>query len=159
MSAEKPMSRRGRILKNLIRQLQTIRKDNGYATNVHNVTTEIRNWNDTPAAETPVIYVVDMDSNPQYHASRLTEWDWRIHLSGYMRDYSQIEMEELVSDIQDCLFKNGTLSFDGETPGPCAQIRIGTVATDGQLFREIDGSQLFTVQIVVKYTADAFRAR
>lgn len=154
-----PNSRRGRILKNLLRQLATISKENGYATDLVRATTNIKNWDQTTAAETPVVYVVDMDSNPQYHASKLTEWEWRINLTGLMRDKSQIEMEDLVADIQDCLFKNITLSFDGEIPGPCSQIRIGTIATDGQLMNEIDGSQLFTIQIQVKYTADAFRAR
>lgn len=159
MSELNPRSRRGRILNNLIRQLKTISVANGYATNVCNVTTEIRNWAETPAAETPVIYIVDMGGRPQYFPSRLTEWTWTLHLTGLMKDQTQIQMEEMVSDIEDCLFANGTLAFDAIYPGPAAQIRIQQVLTDGQLMRELDGSQLFTVTIEVKYTASAFKSR
>jgi hypothetical protein len=159
IDSEVPNSRRGRILKNLLRQLSTIAKADGYNTDLAKATTQIKNWDQTTSAECPVIFVIDMDSTPTYHSSKLTEWDWQINLTGLMKDRSQLEMEDLVADVQDCLFKNITLSFDGEIPGPCSQIRIGRVATDGQLMHEIDGSQLFTIQIHVKYTADAFRAR
>lgn len=159
MSETSPRSRRGRILNNLISQLKTITKANGYATSVCNVTTEIRNWDQTPSVETPVIYIIDMGSRPQYHAGRLTEWTWTVHLTGLMKDATQIQMEELVSDIQDCLFANGTLSVAGEVPGPAAQIRVQQVVTDGQLMRELDGSQLFTITIEIKYTASAFVSR
>lgn len=156
--AAKPMSRRGRILVNLVRQLSTIRKENGYGTDVVNVTTEIQNWDLTAEGDTPVIYIVDQQATPQYNPSRLTEWTWTIALTGLMKNKSQLDMEAMVADIQDALFKNITLSFDGEIPGPCSQIRIADVVTDGQFMRELDGSQLFTVKIQVKYTASAFSA-
>lgn len=152
-------SRRGRILKNLIRQLQTISVANGYATDIVNVTTEIRNWDQTEEAQTPVLYIIDMGSTPQYNASRLTEWTWRLNLTGLLKNASQQAMENMCADIMDCLFANGTLSFDGEIPGPSAQVRISNVVTDGQFMRELDGSQLFTISINVLFTASAFRAR
>jgi hypothetical protein len=154
-----PRSRRGRILVNLQRQLETITAANGYAQQVYKVTSNVKNWFETPAAETPVIYIVDEETSPQYHAGKLVEWEWRIGLFGVMRDKTQVQMEEFISDIQDCLFANGTLSFDGIAPGPCAQIRMGNIITDNQLFSEVEGSQLFKVQIVVKYSASAFTAR
>jgi hypothetical protein len=148
-----PRSRRARILKNLQRQLETITLANGYAQPVYKVTMNVKNWHDTPQAETPTIYIVDDQTRPVYHAGRLVEWEWDIDLYGVMRDKSQLEMEELISDLIDCLFVNITLSFDGVRPGPVAHIRVKNIVTDNQLFSEIEGSQLFKMSITVKYTA------
>jgi hypothetical protein len=150
-----PRSRRARILKNLQRQLETITVANGYTIDVVKVTTDVKNWNDTSAAETPVLYLIDEHSTPTYAASRHVEWEWKVGVFGVMKDKSQLQMEELISDIMDCLFANATLSFDGIVPGPLAQVRIGDITTDNQLFSEIDGSQLFKVLLSLKYTACA----
>lgn len=144
---------------NLQKQLETISVANGYAQDVIKVTTNVKNWNDTAAAETPILYLIDEDTTPIYNAGKHVEWEWRIGVFGVMKGYDQLTMEELISDVQDCAFRNQTLSFDGERPGPCAQIRIGSIITDNQLFSEIEGSQLFKVMLTIKYTACADNPR
>jgi hypothetical protein len=147
-----PRSTRGRILKNLERQLETITVANGYSIGVVNVTTSVKNWHDTPAAETPVIYIIDEETSPKYHAGRLIEWEWDISLFVVMRDKTQLEMEEHVSDIIECVGKNRTLAFTDSNPGPSSSIIVKRIVTDNQLFSEIEGSQLFKITLVVKYT-------
>jgi len=130
-----PGSRRAKILTNLQRQLETITTTNGYSTAVNRVTTNLKNWHDTPAPETPVIYLIDNIAEPKYNPGKLIEWEWSVSLFVVMKDKSQIEMEDLVSDIMDCLYKNVTLAFDGERT--ISQIRIEKIVTDGQFFSEI----------------------
>lgn len=144
-------SRRANILKNLQRQLETISTENGYAHTVHKVSTHVRNWHDLAVAETPVIFIIDENTTYNYNAGRTLEHEWKIGLYGMMKEKSQYEMEEFISDIEECLFKNVTLSFDGQTPGPISHLRILDIITDNQLFSEIEGSQLFKVTINLRY--------
>lgn len=145
-------SRRAKILQNLQRQLETITRDNGYAHTVHKVTTHVRNWHETPEAECPVIYIVDRSTKSVYGPGRTLQREWTIDLFGVLKNKSQLEMEELISDVEECLPKNLTLSFDGEIPGPVSHFRILDIITDGQLFSEIEGSQLFKITVSLIYT-------
>jgi hypothetical protein len=144
-------SKRARILAALMKQLETISTTNGYATNVAKVTTNVHNWYETPEAETPVLYVVDESMNYQYFPSRLSEREWVVAVYGVMKNRSQFEMEELIADVETCLTKNQTLSFDGER-GLVNHHRIQNIVTDNQLFSEIEGSQLFKVSVQILYT-------
>jgi hypothetical protein len=146
-----PRSRRARILKNLQRQLETITTANLYAHTVHKVTTHVRNWDETPAAETPCIYIVDETTNYLYNAGKLLEHEWFVALYGVMKQKSQLEMEEFIADIEECLNKNKTLGFP-DSPGPVAYMKIKNIITDNQLFSEVEGSQLFKVIVEIKYT-------
>lgn len=148
-----PRSRRGRILKNLKRQLETITVANGYVNNVQKVTFNARNWAEYPVAETPILFIVDDTTQYAYHAGKLTERTWDLGIYGFMRDKTQEEMEEFISDIEECLVKNITLTFDNIYPGPVAHMRIKNIITDGQMFAELEGSQLFKMTISVIYTA------
>lgn len=145
------MSRRGRILQALIKQLQTINKSDGYSTTVNEVSQNVKNWRDKPEAETPVIYVVDQRTQPKYNAGRLLEVSWYVDLFGYMRNRSQEEMEEFIADIELCLDKNRQLSFDGER-GLVNHHRVTDIVTDAQMFSEIEGSQLFCIKLEILYT-------
>lgn len=155
-----PRSRRARIMVNLQKQLETITTENGYTTNVVKVTTAVKNWTDTAEAETPVLYIIDEVTNPIYGPSKHMEWEWTIGIYGVMKNKDQVSMEELIADIMECVFKNQTLYFgEARGPGPAAQIRIGGVITDNQLFSEIEGSQLFKVPLIIKYSACADNPR
>lgn len=154
-----PRSRRAKILVNLQRQLETITVANGYATTLHTVTTRVRNWHETPEAETPCLYIIDENTRYIYHAGKTLEHEWTIGLFGVMKNRSQVEMEELIADIEECLFKNGTLSFDGIRPGPISHLRITNVISDSQLFSELEGSQLFKVEVSFKYVGCADNPR
>lgn len=167
---EIPRSRRARILKNFKRQLETITKANGYAHSVRQVTTNVKSWRDTPEAETPILYIVDEYTRYVYSASKTLEKEWYVAIFGVMKNRSQIEMEELIADLEECLFKNVTLYFvdqdptwnDGagsRTPGPISHLRITEITTDGQLFSEVEGSQLFKMQVVFRYTGCADNPR
>ena len=158
MPASPPLSKRGKILNNLIRQLQTITPDNGYAQNVVEVTSNVKGWLDKVGAETPVLYIVDDNTVYTYHAGRLTEREWNVSIIGHMRDRLQTDMEELISDIETCLFKNVTLNFP-ETGATCSHLRITNIITDNQLFSEVEGSQLFRVNIVIRYTSPVDNVR
>ncbi len=146
-----PRSRRARILLNLQRQLETITTANSYATNVYKVTLDVRNWHETPEAETPTIYIVDENTTHIYHAGRTLEKEWSVALFGVMRGKTQYQMEELIADIEECLFKNITLSFDGVQPGPVSHMRITDVTTDNQLFSQIENTQLFKITLNIKF--------
>lgn len=146
-----PRSRRGKILLNLQKQLETITTGNGYTNNIYKVTTDTRNWSDTPEPETPVIYIVDESTGYTYHAGKTTEREWNIALYGVMKNKSQIEMEEFIADVEECLMKNVTLAFDGV--GVVSHSRITDIVTDGQFFSEIEGTQLFRVGVVLRYIA------
>jgi hypothetical protein len=152
-----PRSRRAKILRNLQRQLETITTGNGYSITVNQVTMNLKNWHDTPAPETPIIYLIDNSTQPKYNPGKLLEWEWSVSLFTVMKDRSQIEMEEFISDILECLYKNVTLAFDGERT--IAHLRIDNIVTDGQFFSEVEGSQLFRIDINLLYTGciDAIR--
>lgn len=143
-------SRRGRILENLIAQLQTITTANGYSQNVAEVTMDVRTWGEKPAAECPVIYIVDESTTLNYKPTKTLEMEWQVALFAYMRDQSQIQMEEFVSDIVQCIFKNVTLA---DTLGnkSVSHVRVRNIVTDNQLFSQIEGSQLFKITLDLLY--------
>lgn len=147
------LSRRARILESLVRQLKTISTANGYAVSPRDVKTDVRGWAETPEAETPIIYVIDEDTVYNYRAGKTTEREWTISLYGVMKNSSQYVMEELISDIETCLFKNVTLSFDGQIPGPVSHMRITNIITDSQMFSQIEGSYLFKISLQILYVA------
>lgn len=157
-----PRSRRAKILKNFQRQLEKIKKADGYAHSVYKVTTNVKSWRDTPEAETPTLYIIDENTRYLYNAGKTLEHEWTIGLFGVMKNKTQLEMEEFIADIEECLFKNVTLYFEDQdltwngglgarTPGPISHLRINDIVTDNQLFSEIEGSQLFKISIIFKY--------
>jgi hypothetical protein len=152
-------SRRARILTNLQKQLQTITVANGYSRSVHTVTTDVKSWQDTPEAETPVIYIIDNQTNPKHHAGKLIEWEWSVSLFCVMKNRSQIEMEEFVSDVMECVEKNRTLADLTSGAREVSNTRVDGIVTDGQFFSVNEGSQLFRVDLTIFYTAcvDAIR--
>lgn len=158
MASSPPLSRRGKILKNLQRQLETITIANGYSRAVTTVTTNVKNWRDTPEAETPIIYIIDDNTDYQYHAGRLTERKWTISLFGVMKNQTQLDMEEFIADIETCMMRNSTLNFDGAGP-IVGYTKITNIVSDSQLFSEIEGSQLFKVTLEILYTACADNVR
>ena len=144
-------SRRARIIEALVKQLKTISIANGYYTNVNEVSLDVKNWQDKPEAETPVLYVIDERTAPQYHAGRTLEVSWFFGIYGYMRNKSQYEMEEFIADIEKCLDNNRQLSFNGER-GLVNHHRVIDITTDNQMFSEIEGSQLFKIGLEILYT-------
>ena len=152
MASVPPRSRRGKILVNLQRQLETISIANGYASDVYKVTTDVKSWQATPETETPVIYIIDENTDYNYHAGKTTEREWTIGIYGVMKNKEQTDMEELIADVEECLFNNVTLSFDS-IKGPISHLRILNITTDNQFFSEIEGSQLFKMTIVFRYIA------
>lgn len=140
-----PRSRRARILIELINQLKTISVANGYANNVCDVTTVVKSWRTTPEAETPVLYVIDQNTQYLYGPTKTLQHEWTIGIFGVMKNKTQMEMEELIADIEECLFKNVTLNHT------ISHLRILDITTDGQFFSEIEGSQLFEVKINFLY--------
>lgn len=147
-----PRSRRAKILNNLKAQLETITVANAYATTVHTVTQNVKNWADTPEAETPVIYIIDNSTVAKYHPGKLLEWEWSVSLFTVMKNRSQEEMEELISDILECLYKNVTLADQTGTERTASGLRVENITTDGQFFSETEGSQLFRVDLQILYT-------
>lgn len=154
-----PKSRRAKIMVNLQKQLETITAGNGYSRSVHTVTTQVKNWEDTPAAETPVIYLIDNSTEPKYNAGKLLEWDWSMSLFCVMKDCSQVEMEEFISDVMECLYKNVTLADLTTGERTISHLRIENILTDGQFFATHEGSQLFRVDLSLIYTGCIDRIR
>ena len=144
-------SRRANILNNLVRQLETIKIANGYATDVVEVSQNTKNWEQKLEHECPLIYVVDVRTLPKYNAGKLLEWEWTIALIGFMRNRDQTAMEEFISDIMTCLQANQTLAF-ADTDRTISHHRIIEINTDGQFFNEIEGSQLFRMDVTLIYT-------
>lgn len=151
MASDPPNSRRAKILNNLQRQLETITISNGYSRDVYKVTTAVKTWQDTPEAETPVLYIVDDTTDYRYHAGRLTERSWIVGIVGVLKNTTQLDMEELISDIEICLIANERLAFV-DTGAVCGQIRIRNIVTDNQLFSEIERTQIFRMTIEIVYT-------
>lgn len=152
MASTPPLSRRGKILVNLQRQLRTILTANGYSRNVVKVTTNVKAWRDTPAPETPILYVIDENTDYRYHAGKLSERTWTVSIFGVMKGKTQEDMEELIADIETCIMRNSTLNFDNSGP-IVGYVKVINVVTDNQLFSEIEGSQLFKVTCEIVYTA------
>jgi hypothetical protein len=152
MASSPPKSRRAKILVNLQRQLETITKDNGYTQNVYKVTTNVKTWADTPEAETPVIYLIDENTDYNYHAGKTTERTWTIGIYGVMKNKEQVDMEELIADIEECLLTNVTLYFE-DTGRVASHSRIRNIVTDNQFFSEIEGAQLFKITLDINYVA------
>lgn len=146
-------SRRGRIMLALQKQLQTISKDNGYATSVNEVSFNVKNWRDKTEAECPVLYIVDDRDKRTYGPGRNLEVSWFVNIFGYMRNRTQEEMEEFMADIESALDKNRNLWFEGDTGSNLVNYhRIVDITTDSQMFAEIEGSQLFRVSLEILYT-------
>lgn len=152
MASTPPRSRRGQILVNLQKQLETISKDNGYTNNLYKVTTDVKSWADTPEAETPVIYIIDENTEYDYHAGKTTERIWTVGIYGVMKNKTQSDMEELIADVEECLVNNITLYF-ADTGKVASHSRIRNIVTDSQLFSEIEGAQLFKVTLDIRYIA------
>lgn len=144
-----PNSRRGKILNNLVRQLQTITTGNGYHRTVVEVTTTVTDWRSRPEVTTPVLFVCDSTTNYKYHAGKLTERIWTIDIYGVMH-VDQLEMESTVADIEQCLMANQRLAFT-DTGAVASYVRIMNIVSDGQLFSEISNLQLFKVTVDVNY--------
>lgn len=152
MSAATFRSRRARILYALQKVLSGIKKENGFATDVYEVTTSVKSWRDTSEAESPRLYIIDENTQYTYRSTSLTERTWTIGLYGVMKQGDQYQMEEFISDIEECLTSNLKLAYDNE-PGPVSYSRIINIITDNQLFSEIDNSQLFKMTVAFTYTA------
>lgn len=144
-------SHRGRILVALKRQLDTIMKVNGYATDVNAVKIDLRNWSELPEAETPVLFIVGDQSQNSYGPHKHLEVSWTVLLIGYMRNRSQLELEEWIADIEECLWKNLTLGFE-DAPKVCNHFRIQEIVVDNQMFSELPGAQIFRVNLQINYT-------
>lgn len=153
MPASPPNSRRARILNNLVRQLQTIKTTDplNYSRNIYDATTSVKTWAQTPESSTPMIYVIDEDTQIQYHAGTTLEMTWNISLYGVMKGTTQLDMEEFISDIMVCLSANARLSFEDTGP-QISHIRIRNIITDSQLFSEIENSQLFKMTVSLIYS-------
>lgn len=146
-----PNSQRAKILNNLQRQLRTITTTNGYSRNIYDASLTVKTWTQVPEANTPTVFIVDEDAQYTYHPGKLIEVQWNIALYGVMKNKTQLEMEEFISDMDVCLTQNASLSFS-DTGKVVSHIRIRNVITDDQLFAEIDGSQLFKMTISLIYT-------
>lgn len=138
-------------MNNLVRQLNTIKIAGGYSRDIVEATTNVKTWTQIPEANTPVIMVVDENSPHTYHAGTYVEITWNIALYGVMKNQSQLDMEEFITDIETCLAANAPLAFT-DTGAVVSYIRVRDIITDNQLFAEIEGSQLFKVMIALTYT-------
>lgn len=145
-------SRRARILYALQLALETIKKENGFATDVYRVTTAVKSWRDVTEDQSPTLYIIDENTQYEYKATAMVERTWSIGLYGVMKNQDQYKMEELIADIEECLAKNERLQYPGE-PGPVSYSRITNITTDNQLFSEIEGMQLFKISLNLKYIA------
>jgi hypothetical protein len=157
--SEPTLSRRGRILEELIRQLRTITKANGYSCDVVEVSQNVQNWRNKSEVETPLIYVIDQKETRTYGAGRSLQLTWTVELFGCMRNRTQEEMEEFITDIEQCLQKNQTLASESNPRGTVSHHRIQNVLTDAQMFNEIEGSQLFAVIVDFIYNRCVDEAR
>lgn len=146
MPSSPPNSKRAQILNNLQRQLLTILAVNGYSRDVQDVSFNVKTWTQVPEANTPVLYIIDEDEKRTYHPGKLIEVEWNVALYGVMKNQTQLDMEEFISDIETCLFSNLTLRFSDTGP-VINHFRINSIMTDNQFFSEIDGSQLFKITL------------
>lgn len=159
MASSPPLSRRAKILMNLQSQLQTITTANGYSRDVQTVTTNVKPWSATPEAETPVIYIIDEKTEYRYHAGKLTDRSWIVGLFLVMKNKTQLDLEEMIADIETCLFKNSRLAFpatitlNNPSGAVASHMRVLEIITDNQLFSEIEGAQLAKLSIEIIYTA------
>lgn len=146
-------SRRANILNNLQRQLLTILTANGYAHSVMDVSFRVRPWSEIPQAETPLLYIVDDTTTLIYGPTKTLEWSWSVDLYGIIKGQDQGYMEEFMADVVTCLFKNVTLTFadDNRTEPLISHMRVRNMITDGQLFSEIENSNLFKINLDIKY--------
>lgn len=144
------LSQRGKILQNLQRQLQTITVANGFSRDVQDVSFNVQTWTQVPEANTPVIYIIDETASYAYHPGKLIEVTWNISLFVVLKNRSQTDLEEFLSDIDYCLTLNQPLSFS-DTGIVASQVRLRNIITDRQMFAEIENSQLAKISIDVIY--------
>lgn len=152
MASTPARSRRGNILRALQRQLESITTGNGYTHTLKTVTTAVKSWSSLTEPECPIVFIIDDETNYKYNPGTLGERSWTIQLMGVMKNETQIDMEELIADIEECLVSNERLRFADDAGQVCNHIRIKNIVTDNQLFSEIEGSQLFKVTLEVNYT-------
>src|SRR5216684_2725311 len=106
MASDPANSRRARILNNLQRQLLTIKASSGYSRDIFDATTKVQTWAQVPEANTPIVFIIDENTQYAYHPGRIIEVTWSVALYGVMKNQTQLHMEEFISDLDTCLTKN-----------------------------------------------------
>jgi hypothetical protein len=139
-------SKRIRVLEALRLILATITKDNGYLTDVMEVSYDVKSWRDKSVGQTPVIYLVDDTTFLVTHAGCIREYQWMVRLFGVIRERTIIEFEQFMADVEEAIYDNNTLF------GQANLMRVENISTDNQLFSEIDGTHLFEMETKILYT-------
>lgn len=151
MPSNPPNTTRGKILNNLQRHLRSITTANDYSRSVVTVTDVVKTWEQWSTAETPVILVVDDKIQINYRAGKHTERELFVDLYVIMKESTQADLEEFISDIEICLAGNNTLYFE-DTGNVSSYIRIREIITDAQFFSALNESCLARVKISIVYS-------
>jgi len=125
--------------------LETITKANGYSANIDEVSFDVKSWRDRTSERTPVIYIVDSDTQVTRHAGKTRLYTWRVLLFGMVKEEEIDTFEEFLADIQECVELNGWLG------GIVAKSEVNNIITDNQLFSETEQTHLFEMQIQLEY--------
>ncbi|MDZ4810753.1 MAG: hypothetical protein SGI96_21160 [Bacteroidota bacterium] len=139
-------SKRMRILEAMRLLLREVKVENGYKTEIMEVSYDVKMWRDKSIGQTPVVYIIDDTSNLVTHAGHIREYVWNIRLFGVIREKTIVEFEEFISDMETAIYDNNTLF------GQCNLVRVREISTDNQLFSELDGTHLFEMNAEVLYT-------
>lgn len=146
-------SKRARLFKAMLKLLETITKDRGYTQTVMEVSEKVALWRDKAKEHTPVIFLIDDETQIVPHAGKVREYLWNMTVFGVVREMDEVAFEEFIADIEECIDDNNTLF------GQINKMEVTNILTDNQLFSGQDGTRLFSLDVRLEYTRGARQPR
>lgn len=123
------MSHRYSIAEAITNKLKTISITNGYNTDLFNVETGLVFWDEV--SDFPYVCLVPGDERRKHLPARFVWSFMEVPIKVYCKgETAQIQLEELIRDIEKCLYSDENLVYDTTNGYKIVEITIESIVTD-----------------------------
>lgn len=123
------MSHRYSIAEVITNKLKTISITNGYNTDLFNVETGLVFWDEVN--DFPYVCLVPGDERRKHLPARFVWSFMEVPIKVYCKgETAQIQLEELIRDIEKCLYSDENLVYDTTNGYKIVEITIESIVTD-----------------------------
>lgn len=123
------MSHRYSIAEVITNKLKTISITNGYNTDLFNVETGLVFWDEVN--DFPYVCLVPGDERRKHLPARFVWSFMEVPIKVYCKgETAQIQLEELIRDIEKCLYSDENLVYDTTNGYKIVEITIDSIVTD-----------------------------
>lgn len=123
------MSHRYSIAEAITNKLKTISITNGYNTDLFNVETGLVFWDEVN--DFPYVCLVPGDERRKHLPARFVWSFMEVPIKVYCKgETAQIQLEELIRDIEKCLYSDENLVYDTTNGYKIVEITIESIVTD-----------------------------